>query len=63
MNNSVLIVGVYLLDKPSYIRQIKRTEVIEVYLNQLSIKLQPNGIGFIHHSNLREIPTGFFAHR
>ena len=23
MNNSVLIVGVYLLDKPSYIRQIK----------------------------------------
>jgi hypothetical protein len=27
-------------------------EVIEAYLNQLSTKLQPNGVGFIHHSNL-----------
>ncbi len=27
-------------------------EVIEAYLNQLAIKIQPNGIGFIHHSNL-----------
>jgi SAM-dependent methyltransferase len=27
-------------------------EVIEAYVNQLSTKLQPNGVGFIHHSNL-----------
>lgn len=27
-------------------------DVLEIYLNQLALKLKPNGIGFIHHSNL-----------
>jgi ubiquinone/menaquinone biosynthesis C-methylase UbiE len=29
-------------------------DVIQAYLNQLSRKLKPNGVGFIHHSNLGE---------
>ena len=33
--------------------------VIEAYLNQLAIKLQPNGIGFIHHSNLGKYQRAF----
>jgi hypothetical protein len=33
--------------------------VIEAYLNQLAIKLQPNGIGFIHHSNLGKYQQAF----
>ncbi len=28
-------------------------EVLEAYLNQLATKLKPNGVGFIHHSNLK----------
>ena len=34
-------------------------DVIEAYLNQLAIKLQPNGIGFIHHSNLGKYQQAF----
>jgi 2-polyprenyl-3-methyl-5-hydroxy-6-metoxy-1,4-benzoquinol methylase len=34
-------------------------EVIEAYLVQLAIKLQPNGIGFIHHSNLGKYQQAF----
>jgi 2-polyprenyl-3-methyl-5-hydroxy-6-metoxy-1,4-benzoquinol methylase len=28
------------------------TDVIEGYLNQLAMKLKPNGVGFLHHSNI-----------
>lgn len=28
-------------------------DVLEAYLNQLATKLKPNGVGFIHHSNLK----------
>ena len=38
-------------------------EVIEAYLNQLAIKLQPNGIGFIHHSNLGKYQQAFVTYR
>ncbi|MDQ3817337.1 MAG: class I SAM-dependent methyltransferase [Acidobacteriota bacterium] len=31
-------------------------DVIEAYLAQLSKKLKPNGVGFIHHSNFGEYP-------
>jgi 2-polyprenyl-3-methyl-5-hydroxy-6-metoxy-1,4-benzoquinol methylase len=34
-------------------------EVIEAYLNQLAMKLSPNGIGFIHHSNLGRYQQAF----
>jgi SAM-dependent methyltransferase len=34
-------------------------EVIEAYLRQLAVKLTPNGVGFIHHSNLGEYATYF----
>ena len=29
-------------------------DVIQAYLNQLSKKLKPNGVGFVHHSNIGE---------
>jgi len=35
------------------------TETIEAYLNQLALKLTPNGIGFIHHSNLGKYQRAF----
>ena len=34
-------------------------DVIESYLNQLASKLTPNGVGFIHHSNMGEYATYF----
>jgi len=34
-------------------------DVIEVYLKQLALKLTPNGVGFIHHSNMTEYATYF----
>lgn len=34
-------------------------EVIESYLKQLASKLTPNGVGFIHHSNMGEYATNF----
>jgi hypothetical protein len=34
-------------------------DVIESYLKQLAVKLTPNGVGFIHHSNLGEYATYF----
>ena len=34
-------------------------DVIESYLKQLAAKLTPNGVGFIHHSNLGEYATYF----
>jgi hypothetical protein len=36
------------------------TDVIESYLAQLAKKLKPNGIGFIHHSNIGEYPMRRF---
>jgi 2-polyprenyl-3-methyl-5-hydroxy-6-metoxy-1,4-benzoquinol methylase len=30
------------------------SDVLRIYLNQLAKKLKPNGVGFIHHSNLGE---------
>ena len=30
------------------------TKTLEAYLKQLAVKLKPNGIGFIHHSNLNQ---------
>jgi ubiquinone/menaquinone biosynthesis C-methylase UbiE len=36
------------------------SDVIQKYLEQLSKKLRPNGIGFIHHSNIGEYPEGRF---
>ena len=35
-------------------------DVIESYLAQLANKLKPNGVGFIHHSNIGEYPVGRF---
>ena len=34
-------------------------DVIESYLRQLAIKLQPDGIGFIHHSNIGKYQRTF----
>jgi SAM-dependent methyltransferase len=34
-------------------------DVIESYLKQLASKLTPNGVGFIHHSNMSEYATYF----
>ena len=34
-------------------------DVIESYLKQLAAKMTPNGVGFIHHSNLGEYATYF----
>jgi SAM-dependent methyltransferase len=36
------------------------SDVIESYLAQLARKLKPNGIGFIHHSNIGEYPMSRF---
>ncbi len=33
-------------------------DVIEAYLKQLAIKLTPNGVGFIHHSNIGAYVNG-----
>jgi SAM-dependent methyltransferase len=33
-------------------------DVLEAYVQQLALKLSPNGVGFIHHSNLGEL-TGY----
>jgi len=38
-------------------------EVLRDYLVQLSRKLTPNGVGFIHHSNLGAYPTGQLVSR
>jgi 2-polyprenyl-3-methyl-5-hydroxy-6-metoxy-1,4-benzoquinol methylase len=37
------------------------SDVIETYLAQLAKKLKPNGIGFIHHSNIGEYPASAFS--
>jgi SAM-dependent methyltransferase len=37
------------------------SDVIEDYLAQLAKKLKPNGIGFIHHSNIGEYPRSRFS--
>ena len=34
-------------------------DVIEAYINQLARKLKPNGVGFIHHSNIGEYAEHF----
>jgi len=34
-------------------------DVIEAYLEQLTRKFTPNGIGFIHHSNVQDCIAGF----
>jgi SAM-dependent methyltransferase len=34
-------------------------DVIEAYLDQLAQKLKPNGVGFIHHSNIGEYQQAF----
>ena len=38
-------------------------ETIETYLSQFAAKLKPNGLGFIHHSNLGEFATSLFTRR
>ena len=38
-------------------------EVIEAYLNQLAMKLQPKWYWVYSSLEPREIPTGFLAHR
>lgn len=37
------------------------SDVIEKYLAQLAKKMKPNGVGFIHHSNIGEYPTNRFS--
>jgi SAM-dependent methyltransferase len=36
-----------------------RRQTIETYLSQFAAKLNPNGLGFIHHSNLGEYASSF----
>src|SRR5678815_4626377 len=37
------------------------SDVIEIYLAQLAKKLKPNGVGFIHHSNIGEYSKEEFS--
>jgi 2-polyprenyl-3-methyl-5-hydroxy-6-metoxy-1,4-benzoquinol methylase len=37
------------------------SDVLETYLAQLATKLKPNGVGFIHHSNLGAYQSAFAA--
>ncbi len=40
-----------------------QTDVLEAYLSQLATKLKPNGVGFIHHSNLASYRTYYSVKR